>query len=104
MSEKTGKEHQTLLNQLSTVLSERTKTAIASRIALRDAVCAYVAAETASGITLESLIQTVKRILRNAEKGATAASDELAQQLVDWCVEFHGEAGAVISRPAGLVS
>ena len=104
MSDKTGKEHRALLTQLGTALSEKTKTAIASRIALRDAVCAYVAAETASGVSLETLIQSVKKILRRAEKGAASASDELAQQLVDWCVEFHRAAGAVVPGPAGLLS
>src|SRR5512141_3419784 len=99
MSDKTGKEHRALLTQLSTALSEKTKMAIASRIALRDAVCAYVVTETASGVSLESLIQSVKEILRRAEKGAASASDELAQQLVDWCVEFHRSAGAEAPPP-----
>jgi hypothetical protein len=104
MSDTKGKEHRALLTQLSTVLSERTKTAIASRIVLRDAVCIYVAAEEANGISLSSIIQTVKDILRNAEEGTASASDELAQQLVAWCVEFHRAAGGLIPKPAGLVS
>jgi hypothetical protein len=102
MSDK--KEHLALLTELSTALSEKTRMAIASRIALRDAVCAYVAAETTNGVSLENLIQTVKKILRRAEKGAANTSDELAQQLVDWCVEFHRSAGAVVPGPVGLLS
>lgn len=104
MSDKTGKEHRALLAQLSAALAEKTKMATSSRIALRDAVCGFVAAQTANGISLESLVKTVKEILRSAEKGAASASDELAQQLVDWCVEFHRAAGAAAPQPAGLLS
>jgi len=99
VTDKTGKEHRALLTQLSTVLSDRTKAAIHSRIVLRDAVCAYVAAENANGMPLVTVIQTVKEILRNAEQDASTASDELAQQLIDWCIEFHRTTGAIISKP-----
>jgi predicted transcriptional regulator len=100
----TGKEHRVLLTQLSTVLSDKTRTAINSRIVLRDAVCAYVAAENANEMPLATVIQTVKEILRNAEQGASAASDELAQQLIDWCIEFHRTTSALTPKPIVLLS
>jgi hypothetical protein len=104
VTNKTGNEHRALLTQLSSVLSERTKAAINSRIVLRDAVCAYVAAENANGMPLATVIQTVKEILRNAEQGASTASDELAQQLIDWCIEFHRTTSALIPKPIVLLS
>jgi hypothetical protein len=87
------KAHRALLDQLSSVLSEKTQSAITNRIALRDAVCEYVASEKLNGTPLVNVIEAVKTILRNAEKVASTATDELAQQLVDWCVEFHRATG-----------
>ena len=87
------KARRALLDQLSTTLSQKTQTAITNRIALRDAVCEYVASEKVNGTPLTKVIETVKGILRNAEEVASTASDELAQQLVDWCLEFHRAAG-----------
>jgi hypothetical protein len=104
MSDKAGKEHRALLVELSAALAEKTRMATASRIALRDAVCSYVAAQTANGISLEILVKAVKDILRKAEKGAAHASDELAQQLVDWCVEFHRPAGVIPPEPVTFLS
>jgi hypothetical protein len=98
------KQHLALLAQLSTALSEKAKTATTNRIALRDAVCEYVAAENVSGTPLASVIHTVKEILRNAEAVASTASDELAQQLVDWCIEFHRTTGALTPKPVPLIS
>ena len=82
-------EQETLLSELSNVLSERREAAVAARIDLRDAVCAYVAVEQARGMPLATVIQTVKEILQAAESEAGTATDELAVQLIDWCVEFH---------------
>ena len=104
MSDKAGQEHRALLAELSAALAEKTRIATASRIALRDAVCSYVAAQTANGISLETMVKSVKGILRKAEKGAANASDELAQQLVDWCVEFHRAAGVMLPDPVTLLS
>ena len=87
------KEHDALLSELSSILSEKTEGAIAARISLRDAVCAYVAVEHARGVPLATVIQTVKEILRAAAKDAIKATDELAVQLIDWCVEFHRPKG-----------
>jgi hypothetical protein len=100
MTGKEDNEHRALLAQLSRVLSDRTNAAIADRIELRDAVCRYVEVEQARGMPLEGVVGTLKQILRNAEQGVGAATDKLAQQLVDWCVEFHHlGAMAIKKRP-----
>ena len=96
MTDKTEEEYRTLSTEINNVLSDKTHAAIRDRIILRDAVCAYVTAERARGTTLKSLLQTLKEMLRKAEESAASATDarvrrdnELAQQLVDWCTEFH---------------
>jgi hypothetical protein len=96
MADRAAKEHRTLSTEINKVLSDRTHAAISDRITLRDAVCAYVTAEQARGTTLNSLLQTLKEMLRKAEEAAASATNatvrrdnELAQQLVDWCTEFH---------------
>lgn len=100
MTETSGVAYRKLLAELSNVLSARTHTAARDSIALRDAVCAYVANEHLRGTPLQSVIATVKEILRKAEDGATRATDELAQQLIDWCMEFHPAAsGTLTSAP-----
>jgi hypothetical protein len=87
-------EHDALVSALTTVLSEKTEQAITARINLRDAVCEYVALEQARGAPLATVILTVKAILRTAESDTAKATDELAVQLIDWCVEFHRPKGA----------
>jgi hypothetical protein len=86
--------NQNLLGELSTVLSDRTETAVADRIALRDAVCHYVEAERSRGTPLAVLIGTVNEILRQAEPDSYNVPDELAEQLVEWCRQFHGKRAA----------
>jgi hypothetical protein len=85
-----------LLTELNLAVTDRARAAAGTRATLRDAVCDYVAVEQARGISLKRIIETVKEILRKAEKKAFTASvgtekadDDLAKQLVDWCVEFH---------------
>jgi hypothetical protein len=104
MSDNTEKEHRALLAELSAALAEKTRLATASRIALRDAVCSYVFAQTANGISLETLVKSVRDILGKAEKEMENASDDLAQQLVDWCVEFHRSAAGPAPEPVTLLS
>lgn len=91
--------YSTLLGQLAEVLHERTEAAARDRIVLRDAVCAFVAAEQARGTPLSGVILTVKRILREAEDQSTpaVATDALAAQLIAWCREFHQAAVPLIS-------
>ena len=99
MTNEPNKGYQALSTEIRNALSDRTNMAISDRTALRDAVCAYVAAERLIGTTLKSVIESVKEILREAEKAAVTATDatehrddRLARQLVDWCTEFHGTA------------
>jgi hypothetical protein len=91
VTEESGEEYDVLLGELNTVLSERTEAAVSDRIALRDAVCRYVDAEQSRGTPLVMIIATVKGILREAEPDAANVPDELAQQLVEWCRQFHGK-------------
>ena len=88
------RQHDRLLAELTAALSERTEAAIAARVNLRDAVCAYVALEHERGVPLQKVIQTVKGLLRKAEEDTANSTDELAVQLVDWCVEFHRPPGS----------
>jgi hypothetical protein len=103
VTNKPKEEYRTLSTEIGNALSDRTNAATSDRITLRDAVCAYVAAERATGTTLDSVIQRVKDILRKAEEEAASATDAterrddgLAQQLVDWCTEFHRTAQLAI--------
>jgi hemerythrin len=82
-------KHRKLRTAFNAVVSARTHAAIDDRVSLRDAVCAYLAAEQARGSTVESVVQTVKEILRKAEDGAADTHDELAEHLVDSCLGFN---------------
>lgn len=89
MIEKTGKAYQQLLAELTNALTDRTLAAARDSIGLRDAVCEYVAIENARGTALPDVIRTIKVILSKAETRGARTSDELAQQLINWCLEFH---------------
>jgi hypothetical protein len=91
VTEKSDKEYKILLGELNTVLSDRTEAAVSDRIALRDAVCRYVDAERSRGTLLGAIVATVKRILHEAEPDAANVPEELAEQLVEWCRQFHGK-------------
>lgn len=93
MTDESVKEHRELLDHLTAALTERTQKAIADRIALRNAVCAYVAVEQGRGTSLADLILEVSAILQKAEAEADASSDELARQLVAWCIQFNQPIG-----------
>ena len=82
-------ERDNLFSELTGFLSDAAEAAIAARVKLRDAVCAFVRAEEARGISLKAVIQTVKEILSAAEKNASHSTDDLAVQLVNWCREFY---------------
>lgn len=82
-----------MLAAASNALSAGTHAAISDRIALRDAVCAYLAAERARGSTAESVVQTVKDILSEADGERADANDELAEQLVDSCLGYYRSTG-----------
>lgn len=91
MTNNSGAEYRVLLAEITRVVGDKTSTIVNDRIVLRDAVCAYVAAEHARGTPLQGVIQTVRQILRKAEEGTATVTDELARQLIDWCLEFHPE-------------
>ena len=93
MTAEEKKEHDALLSELTNVLSGKTEEAITARITLRDAVCAYVTLEHARGTPLATVMDTVKGILKAANANTAEASDALAVQLIDWCVEFHRPKG-----------
>ena len=102
MTDSSRPEHRELATELDRVLSDRTQEAITDRTTLRDAVCVYVDAEQLRGTPLSTLIETVNEILRKAEVGAALKSDgeadrddELARQLVTWCLDFHRRTGSV---------
>ena len=104
MTNKPKEEYRTLSTEIGKALSDRAHAATSDRTSLRDAVCAYVAVEQARGTTLKIVIETLKEILREAEQvaaSATAATerrdDDLAQQLVDWCTEFHRTAEPAVA-------
>ncbi len=84
---------ETLLRALNEALSIGTHTAASDRIALRDAVCAYLAAEQARGATVESVVQTVGDILGKAEGSSPEANADLAAQLIDACRGFYRTPG-----------
>ena len=94
MTDSSGKEYDVLVGELTSVLSERTEAAVADRIALRDAVCRYVDAEQSRGTPLAVIIATVKGILTEAEADSANVPEELAEQLVEWCRQFHGKGNA----------
>ena len=104
MVENFGNEYGKLLAELSAVIAERTHQAFADSIALRDAVCAYVAVENSRGTPLANVVEIVKQMLRKAENESAPAPAELAQQLVDWCHEFHPDGTGAEPQRLKLVS
>lgn len=81
-------EIEAALVELNRVLSDRTDAASTDRVALRDAVCAYLVAERARGTSLDDFTRTLRQLLRKAEDGGPGVADELAQQLVGWCIKL----------------
>jgi ElaB/YqjD/DUF883 family membrane-anchored ribosome-binding protein len=97
---KTEEEYRKLLANVNNVMTSHALSATGNRIALRDAVCAYLEAEQARGTSRSRVIQILEEILRNAEQreprasNASASRDgDLARQLVAWCVESRRNGG-----------
>ncbi len=83
------KEYRSLQAEAERRLSGRTHAAADDRIKLRDAVCAFFAAERARGTSVESVRTAVEGILEQAGRGGgdgTGDHRELASQLIDWCM------------------
>lgn len=93
MTDEKTKQHRTLVAAASDALSAGTHAAISDRKTLRDAVCAYLAAEQARGSTVESIVQTVKDILSKANGERADTNDQLAEQLVDSCLGYYRSTG-----------
>ena len=94
---KTEEEYRKLLANINKVITDQAQTVTGDRIALRDAVCAYIEAEQARGTPRARVIQILEEILLNAEQRDAGTSDaganlssELASQLVAWCIESRG--------------
>jgi hypothetical protein len=98
------KAHEALLEHLTEALSARAEKALADRIALRNAVCAFVAVEQSRGTPLERLIEDVTALLREAETEADVSSEELGRVLVTWCVEFNLAASLAVPPVGGLLA
>lgn len=76
------------MSEVEEFLADSTSEALADRIELRDAVCAYLLAEQAKGVQLKKVLKSVEAIIERAmaRTGEIDGHKELAQQLIDWCV------------------
>ena len=84
------KEYQTLVAEAEKLVEQSTRIAITDRIALRDAVCAYLAAERKNGVRIESVRASVEKILHSSARdgdGDGADSKAMAGKLINWCVQ-----------------
>ena len=81
--------YRVLLDEAEKLLTDATDTAITDRVALRDAVCAFLIAERAKGTSVNAVQQSVEAILKRAELrvGKMNGHTELARQLVVWCMQ-----------------
>ena len=86
MADKDTKHSPTSLAQVNHALAIGTKAAIRDRIVLRDAICAYLAAEQARGTPLAHITQTLIDVLKKSDRDTT---DETTQEFVDWCMKFR---------------
>ena len=82
-------EYRAVLDEAEKLLTEATTTAVTDRIALRDAVCAYLIVEQRNGSSTESVRKSIEAILIRAEVrvGKLNGHEELARELVDWCLD-----------------
>lgn len=81
-------EYRRLLAEAEKLLTDATDTALIDRVALRDAVCDYFAAERNKGNSVDSVRNSVEAILIRAEVrvGKLDGHTELAKELVNWCL------------------
>ena len=82
--------YRVLLAEAEKLLTDSATKALRDRIQLRDAVCAYFRDERSKGVELGVILLSVESILKRAEAraGMTDGTHELAQQLIDWCLEI----------------
>ena len=86
MADQDKKNSATSLGQVNHALAIGTKAAIRDRITLRDAICAYLAAEQARGTPLAHITQTLIDVLKKSDKDT---ADETTREFVDWCMKFR---------------
>ena len=81
--------YRVLLDEAEKLLTHATDTAVEDRIALREAVCAFLIAERANGSSVETVLESVEAILMRAELrvGKLNGHSELARRLVEWCIQ-----------------
>jgi hypothetical protein len=112
VSDKSKKERAALLFEVHRVLVAKTETATADRIRLRDAVCEFVFAEQRKGTSLSRMIQVIREILKRAEEAAAAShpetaltpTEDLARQLVEWCIQVQRSGGPITPMGPILLS
>jgi hypothetical protein len=112
MSDKGKKERAALLFEVRRILVAKTETATNDRIKLRDAVCEFVFAEQRKGTSLSRMIEVIKQILKTAEEDASASqpgtglvpTEDLARQLVEWCVQLQRAGGIIVPMGPGPLS
>lgn len=89
MTNKPRKDDQRPLAEMEKVLSERATTAMEDRVKLRDAVCAYHAAEKARGTSLSTITARLTAALNKSEEGTLEATAKLVGDLLDWCTRYY---------------
>jgi hypothetical protein len=112
MSDKGKKERAALLFEVRRILVAKTEVATNDRIRLRDAVCEFVFAEQRKGTSLSRMTQVIREILKRAEEDAVASqpettlvpTEDLARQLVQWCVQVHRAGGTIVPMGPGPLS
>jgi hypothetical protein len=82
-------EYRAFLAEAEKLLADSTNKAIRDRMELRDAVCAFFIAERKRGASLPTVLNSVEGIRKRAEMRVRTPNGhkELAQQLIDWCME-----------------
>jgi hypothetical protein len=112
MSDKSKKERAALLFEVHRVLVAETETATADRIRLRDAVCEFVFAEQRKGTSLSRMIQVIRETIKGAGDAAAishpettlAPTEDLARQLVEWCIQVQRSGGPITPMGPILLS
>lgn len=86
-SEKNFRE---LLAKVEKAVAPEAQAAIDARVQLRDAVCAFLLAESRAGTSIADVTTQVDAILKSAELANSILTDRgLAARLIAWCVGQH---------------
>lgn len=112
MSDKSKKERAALLLEVHRILVSKTEIATADRIRLRDAVGEFVFAEQTKGTSLSRMTHVIREILERSEVGSSVSQSEtapgptedLAHELVVWCVQDQRGGGPIVPTGPALLS